>query len=82
MKSTDGAALATGLLSNAYFTPAQLAAELRTSVRTLDRWELHRIGPPRTRIGRKSFYRRDSVIVWLREQEKPVHPQNRRRGGR
>jgi hypothetical protein len=71
----------TGILSNSYLTPSQLALELGTSVRTLDRWELLRTGPPRTRIGRKSFYRRDGVIAWLRGRETTVPPQSRRRGG-
>jgi phage terminase Nu1 subunit (DNA packaging protein) len=82
MEHTDNTAPTTGILSNTYFTPAQWAVELGTSIRTLDRWELRRIGPPCTRIGRKSFYRRDAVIAWLREREAPVHPQNKWRGGR
>jgi hypothetical protein len=48
-----------------FLTKEQLAAELRRSPRTLDRWEVLGMGPPRTRIGRKILYRRASLHKWL-----------------
>ena len=58
----------TGLLGD-FMTKDQLAAELKNSPRTLDRWEVHRIGPPRIVIGRTIWYRRDSVLEWLKSLE-------------
>jgi hypothetical protein len=52
-----------------FLTKEELAAELRRNVRTLDRWHALRIGPPRTRIGRKVYYRRASAQRWLMAQE-------------
>jgi hypothetical protein len=48
-----------------FLTKEELAAELRRNPRTLDRWAVLRIGPLRTHIGRKVFYRRASVQKWL-----------------
>lgn len=49
--------------------PEQLAAELETTRRTLDRWHARRIGPPRIQVGRKIYYRRDAVRDWLLANE-------------
>jgi hypothetical protein len=47
----------------------QLARELGLTCDTLSRWEARQIGPSCTRIGRKVFYRRDTVRAWLLAQE-------------
>lgn len=52
-----------------FLTKEELAAELRLNPRTLDRWEVLGQGPPRTRVGRKVFYRRTSAQKWLAAQE-------------
>ena len=52
-----------------YLTREQLASELRRNPRTLDRWEVLGMGPPRTHIGRKVLYCRASVQRWLAAQE-------------
>jgi hypothetical protein len=52
-----------------FLTRDELAAELRRSPRTLDRWEVLGIGPPRTIIGRTVLYRRTSTQRWLAAQE-------------
>jgi predicted site-specific integrase-resolvase len=63
-----------------YATPAQLAYELGINPITLMRWHLARKGPPRTKMGRRILYRRESVAQWLAsQQERPVVV---RRGGR
>jgi DNA-binding transcriptional MerR regulator len=48
-----------------FLTKEELAAELRRNPRTLDRWAVLGIGPPRTRVGRHVLYRRASVQRWL-----------------
>ena len=53
-----------------FLTKEELAAELRRNPRTLDRWEVLGMGPPRTRVGRKVLYRRASVQKWLVAQER------------
>jgi len=55
-----------------FLTLEALAAELRRNKRTLDRWDVLGIGPPRTRVGRRVLYRRASVERWLARQEHPV----------
>jgi predicted DNA-binding transcriptional regulator AlpA len=57
----------------------QLARALGLTADTLSRWEARRQGPPSTRIGRKTFYRRAAVQEWIRAQEQ-VHPQRKTRG--
>jgi hypothetical protein len=52
-----------------FLTKEELAAELHRNPRTLDRWEVLGIGPPRTFVGRKILYRRMSVQKWLAAQE-------------
>jgi hypothetical protein len=52
-----------------FFTKEALAAELGRNARTLDRWDVLGIGPPRTFVGRKILYRRVSVQRWLVAQE-------------
>jgi hypothetical protein len=52
-----------------FLTKEDLAAELRRNPRTLDRWDVLGMGPPRTHVGRKVLYRRASVQKWLVAQE-------------
>jgi hypothetical protein len=51
-------------------TPEQLASHLDVTTRTLQRWEVQRMGPPRVVIGRQVFYRITSVDAWLESREK------------
>jgi hypothetical protein len=52
-----------------FLTKEELAAELAVNPRTLDRWDVLGIGPPRTCVGRKVLYRRMSLRRWLAAQE-------------
>jgi hypothetical protein len=54
-----------------FFSEQQLGVELNVTLRTLRRWQQLRIGPPRTRVGRRVLYRKTAVIQWLvnREQQ-------------
>jgi predicted DNA-binding transcriptional regulator AlpA len=52
-----------------YLEPEQLAHQLGVTRRTLYRWHLLRVGPPRTVIGRTILYRRASVAAWLAARE-------------
>ena len=61
--------LTQSVIGDEYVTPECLAKDLGRSVRTLDRWDLLRIGPPRTRVGRMILYRREAVLEWLRSRE-------------
>jgi predicted DNA-binding transcriptional regulator AlpA len=56
-----------------YMEPQELARELGKSERTLHRWHVERVGPPRVVVGRMVLYRRASVLEWLRslEQSQP-----------
>lgn len=64
-----------GSLRDDYYTRKELADELGTSVRTLDRWHAHREGPPRTAKGKLVLYRREAVRDWLETLDaQPVPP--------
>jgi hypothetical protein len=52
-------------LLSGYFTPDELAAELKINRRTLDRWRRLDEAPPVTRFGRQILYRKTSVAAWL-----------------
>jgi Helix-turn-helix domain len=56
-------------LLDEYLTPAELAEQLNVCLLTLHRWGAEGRGPPRTKIGRKTYYSRSSVIAWLRGRE-------------
>jgi hypothetical protein len=60
-----------------FLTKQELAAELGRNARTLDRWAVLGIGPPRTRIGRKILYRRTSIQKWIVARERPADPARR-----
>ena len=55
------------------------ARALGLTADTLSRWEARRQGPPCTRIGRKTFYRRAAIQEWIRAQEQ-AHPVRKTRG--
>ena len=74
----DAASAPLHLLAD-WISREQLACELGLTTDTLARWEARRQGPPCTRIGRKTLYRRVSVQDWIRAQEQ-VHPVRKSRG--
>lgn len=67
-----------GLLAD-WISREQLARELGVKPDTLARWEARRQGPPCTRIGRKTLYRRSAIQDWIRAQEQ-AHPVRKSRG--
>ena len=71
---------ANGLLTE-YLTKAELAAQLRRSIRSIDRWVLTGDGPPSVRIGNTTLYRRESVLAWLRSRETAPVRRHHGRGG-
>lgn len=56
-------------LLSEFLTKEELAEQLERNPRTLDRWAVLGMGPPRTHVGRKVLYRRSSVQKWLFAQE-------------
>ena len=58
-----------GELLAGYFTPAQAAKAIEVSRRTLDALFARRLGPPRTKIAQRVYYRIEALEQWLREQE-------------
>ena len=50
-------------------SPQQLAAELKMSLRTLQRHHDARTGPPRITLGKHIYYRRATVEAWLQTHE-------------
>ncbi|RZU98782.1 helix-turn-helix transcriptional regulator [Spiribacter vilamensis] len=49
------------------------AEEMGVTRRTVERWHAQRIGPPRIKIGKQVFYRRESISDWIiaHEQTEP-----------
>jgi predicted DNA-binding transcriptional regulator AlpA len=62
--------------------PRALAAELRMSLRTLQRHFENKTGPARITLGKHVFYRRSTVDAWLAAHEgftrEPVRPRRRK----
>ena len=57
-----------------HLKPADVAALLGVSSRTLSRWHALRVGPARCKLGRTVLYRRTAVEAWLESNEThPVH---------
>jgi hypothetical protein len=68
-----------------HFTPEALAHWFHITRRTIDRWDVLRIGPPRIVVGRTILYKKSSVEQWLASrEEKPVssNGRNQRRARR
>lgn len=69
------------ILLTGWMTRAEVAAELKVSIDTLQRWESQRTGPPTVRLGRRVYYRAEAFREWLvareRRMSEPAH-----RGGR
>jgi hypothetical protein len=61
-----------------FFSEAELSKILRKCTRTLRRWHLLRIGPPRITIGRMILYRKSSVTAWLQGNEQVGAARRRR----
>jgi hypothetical protein len=54
-------------LLEGFLTKEQLAQQLGRSTRTIDRWHVLRIGPPRVAVGNLVLYSRDGVTRWLEQ---------------
>jgi predicted DNA-binding transcriptional regulator AlpA len=78
MADVNSAANSTAVLDG-YLTRENLAAQLGKSMRTIDRWEMHRSGPPRVLIGKTVLYRLESVRAWLLSCEQRRGEPRRRR---
>lgn len=61
-------------LSELYWELSEFASFLGVTTRTLNNWAAARTGPPRTRIGKKIYYRKTSAMQWLVNREKPQPP--------
>ncbi len=59
-----------------FLTQDEAAAELKICERTLDRWRRLGEGPPITKLGRRNYFRRSSLLAWLRAQEHHRHGDN------
>ena len=65
-----------------YLKPKDLAKALDVSERTIARWHHFREGPPRVEIGRKVYYRKESVMAWIASCERPEPRASRARRSR
>lgn len=54
------------------FARGHLAKELGRTIRTFERWETARTGPPIMWLGKQPLYRRQAVQDWLLQQAR--HP--------
>jgi len=52
-------------LKDNFITSDEASALLAVSTRTLSRWARLRKGPPRIKVGRSIYYRRDAMEHWL-----------------
>ena len=68
------------LQEEGYLYKPDLAAFLQKTVRTIDRMILNGDAPPFVRIGRTVLFRKNAVLEWLRERERPARPTRKTRG--
>lgn len=47
----------------------ELSRLLGKSLRTIRRWSVERRGPPKVKLAKSVFYRRESVLKWIAERE-------------
>ncbi len=59
------------LVEDRYFSREQLAHELDTTTRTLDRMRASGAGPPHILLSGRILYAKVSVLCWLEKQESP-----------
>ena len=70
------------LLGSDYLSQETLARELNVSERTIARWHVLRIGPPRCTVGKTILYRRESVLQWLASREDAPGKATRQKAGK
>jgi len=63
-----------------YLRREELAQQFGLSIRTIDRWEALRQGPPRITVGRTILYNIDSVREWLSAIERRPRSTPKKRG--
>ncbi|MBK1656537.1 helix-turn-helix domain-containing protein [Allochromatium vinosum] len=64
------------MIRSDYYTKDEAAEELGVTPRTLDRWWAERVGPPRTKVGRRALYRKSALVAWVRRNEQePIRDQ-------
>lgn len=80
LEASDTSAPEGASIFSGYLDRAELAKGLRKTVRSIDRMVLAGDGPPYVQVGNKKLFRREAVLKWLREREKPCRPS--RRGAR
>ena len=69
MASNRATQPANQLLDGQYLDKRGFCAALGICQRTADRWAGLRIGPPRTKAGRKVLYKKSSIAAWLERNE-------------
>jgi predicted DNA-binding transcriptional regulator AlpA len=74
----DGRITRESLILDGYITRESFAAQLGKSLRTIDRWQTQRIGPPRVVIGNTVLFRVASVRAWLESSEQREQRKGRR----
>ena len=60
--------MALAILDN-YVSRKEFARQVGKDERTVIRWELQRLAPTRTKIGRSVYYSRAAIERWLKQKE-------------
>jgi predicted site-specific integrase-resolvase len=62
-----------------YLDQDELAAQLKVSASTLERWRCEGRGPPVTRLSRQPIYSIAGVQQWLKDREQKMPREGRRK---
>jgi len=54
---------------NDILTEDQVATQFGLTVATLRNWRSQRRGPTATKVGRRCFYRRETLMTWIASRE-------------
>jgi hypothetical protein len=65
-----------------HLSEEEFAAEIKHTLRTVQRWRALRIGPDPTWIGRRVYYSPETIRRWLENGGSGGHPRDRKRGRR
>lgn len=58
-----------GTVLEGFVPEAELARQLKTTARTLQRWRKLRVGPPAVQVGRDWYYCVENFRAWLASSE-------------
>jgi predicted DNA-binding transcriptional regulator AlpA len=61
-------------ISEEFLSELETAKYLGITKATLVNWACAKKGPPRIKVGRQAFYRREALTAWMQSRERSYEP--------